>query len=144
MTATRAKKCSNDFLPKRRQNQFDRQLARLIKRIKEWIDLGDLDRQDPARIRKLLHCQVRLSVRRAAALRSANTRRIEGIEKVHVHRHMKPGCIARGYCGCLLDYLRNAALVDFAHRIDSDPEFFDSLALARIDAAGADHYRVLR
>src|SRR5262249_10755159 len=80
----------------------------------------------------------------AAAFGSPNSRRIEWVQKVHIHRHMKSCRVSRGNLESFLDYLRHATLVELTHGVDSDPKRFDHLAFTRVDAARPDDHGVLR
>src|SRR5215470_11643452 len=83
-------------------------------------------------------------VGRSATLRRPNPGGIEWIQEVHVHRDMESCRIPRCNVERFLDDFCHAPLIQLAHRVDSDPESLNHLALARVDAAGPDNDCVLR
>src|SRR5688572_6051588 len=84
------------------------------------------------------------AVSRAAAFGRSHARSVERIDKIHIHRDVKPGGIQR----CDLDGFSydvwKSALIQFAHGEHTDADTLDEFTLARINAARADDRHIFR
>src|SRR4029453_7290652 len=97
-----------------------------------------------ARCGYLLHCEMTFTVSRAASLGGTHTRRIERIDEIHIHCHVKTSGIQRCDFYGFEDYVRQTALIQFAHREHANAERLEQLALAGVDASSTDNRSVFR
>ena len=85
-----------NFFPKSRYGELDSEIGGLVVLVNDRIHFHDLKTQHASVIRDDLHSQVGFTIRGAAANWSTYSRRIFGIDPIHVERDMVSGGIAAG------------------------------------------------
>src|ERR1041384_83083 len=84
-----------------------------------------------------------LAISRASAFGRANTRSVERIDEIHVHRNVKSGGVERRNLNCFGYHVRQSTLIQFAHREYAYTKSTQQLSLARIYAASANDRGIL-
>src|SRR6185369_6896867 len=85
-----------------------------------------------------------LSISRAATLGGSNPRRVEWIDKIHVHCDVKSGRVERCNLQGFVNDVGHPSFIQFTHREDANAERFQKLAFSGVYAASPDDRGVLR
>src|SRR5205085_11993502 len=117
---------------------LDAGFRRPVVDVERGIYLDHFERERAARLRDLLHREMSLSIREAAANDRAGAGRVAGVERVHVERDVVARLRLRRNRDGLVHARAHPPLVNLTHREEPYAKSLYKLALARVNVSRAD------